>query len=140
MQTLSLPETNEAQVLIEATQVLLDLGFALDETSSALGVLVGSKQRDATEAGQVAAAIALSVVSALLLVPVQPIWDRDQTIRVNLVTKPLGGARGTELRVTFERRVTTNQGQSRFEALEDPAMYREFLNLMQQNSVAGGRT
>ncbi|HZH45455.1 MAG TPA: hypothetical protein VEY31_02360, partial [Roseococcus sp.] len=82
MQTLSLPETNEAQVLIEATQVLLDLGFALDETSSALGVLVGSKQRDATEAGQVAAAIALSVVSALLLVPVQPIWDRDQTIRV----------------------------------------------------------
>lgn len=140
MQTLTVPDVPEAQLLRDATQVLLDLGFAIEESSSEFGVLVGGKQRDATEAGQVAAAIAITVVAALFLVAVVPAWDQDQTIRATVTTRPLAASQGATLRITFERRVTNNQGGSRYEALGTPELYQEFFTLLRQGISSGART
>lgn len=140
LQTLVVPVADEGRVLRDATQVLLDLGFAIDESSAPYGVVVGSKQRDAREAGQVAAAIAVTVVTALFLVPVIPTWDQDQTIRATVTTRPAAGQEATLLRVSFERRVRNNQGGSRFEPLQTPAMYQEFFGLVRQGMSLGERT
>ena len=137
MQTLRIPIQQEAELLRDATQVLLDLGFAIEESSAELGVLVGSKSRDATEAGEVAAAIALTLVAALFLVAVIPSWDEGQVIRSTLSTRPIRASQETEIRITFERRVTTNQGRSRFEELNQPELYREFFSLLRQSQARG---
>ena len=139
MQTASFSNVPERRVLQDSTQVLQDLGFSIDESSADLGLLAGSKDRDATEAGEVAAAIALTVIAAVFLVAVVPSWDERQTIRATLSTRPLADRSSAEIRVSFERRVTTNQGVSRFDSIEDPALYAEFFQLLRQSLATMGR-
>jgi hypothetical protein len=69
--------------------------------------LVASKQRDATETGQIARAVTVAVIGTLLGVHTQPTWDKEQTIFVTLVTNPIQNAKQTEVRVTFDRRIST---------------------------------
>jgi hypothetical protein len=81
---------------------------------------VGSKDRDATEAGQVAGAVMMAVLFGVST----PIDDK-QKIRASLVTRPVGGK--TNLRVTFQRLVWNTHGQvSRSESIEDPKIYQDF--------------
>ncbi|RVT99572.1 hypothetical protein EOD42_05690 [Rhodovarius crocodyli] len=136
-QTMPIDRISDEVLLREATQVLLDLGFALDESSVPLGVLAGSKSRDAREAGQVAAAVAVTIVAAMFLVAVVPTWDERQTIYVTLTTQPIPGSNQMNLRVSFERRVETNQGGSRYEQLNDPQLYQEFFNQLRQGLARG---
>ncbi len=126
---------DERQLLADATQVLQDLGFSVDESAPQMGVLAGSKNRDATEAGQVAAQIALTVVAAAFLVAYVPTWDTDQTIRATLTTRPLPGSRQILLRAWFERIVRNNQGHARVEPLLMPDMHREFFQAL-RNGIA----
>lgn len=114
---------NEADILSASAGVLQDLGFNLDESESELGVIVASKDRSAVEAGQVAAAIMIS-----LFTNVQQSYDRKQKIRVSLVSRPYGdSAKRTAVRVTFQRLVWDNEDKlSRAEILDDSAMYQEF--------------
>lgn len=106
----------EERVLVEASQVLQDLGFTIEESAPRYGVIAGSKDRDAVESGQVAGQIALTVGLALLGVHYSPVWDTDQVIRTTLSTAPAAGGQ-TTLRVSFERIVTDNHGISRAEEL-----------------------
>ncbi|MBG0789680.1 MAG: hypothetical protein H0S80_04190 [Desulfovibrionaceae bacterium] len=53
MQTRQFDTGDAEAVLVASNAVLQDLGFNLDETSVELGVVVGSKHRDATNGGQV---------------------------------------------------------------------------------------
>jgi hypothetical protein len=99
----------EERLLAEASQVLQDLGFTIEESAPRYGVLAGSKDRDAVESGQVVGQIALTVGLALLGVRYDPVWDTDQIIRTTLSTAPAGGGQ-TTLRVSFERIVTEQQG------------------------------
>lgn len=115
-QTERFPVTSEERLLGEATQVLQDLGFTIEESAPRYGVLAGSKNRDATETGQVVGQIALSLGLALLGVSHTPVWDTDQVIRATLTSQKLG-ARDAALRVSFERIVTDTQGNSRVEEL-----------------------
>jgi hypothetical protein len=115
-QTIMLSGVSERDLLIEATQVLQDLGFTIEESAARFGVLAGSKDRDATEAGQVAGQIALMIGLALLGAQYNPVYDTDQVIRATLTTNPVG-ASDASLRVSFERIVTNNQGISRAEEL-----------------------
>lgn len=117
-QTTRITSTSEQRVLAEITQVLQDLGFTIEESSGRYGVLAGSKDRDATEAGQVVGQLALTVGLALLGVRYNPIWDQDQIIRTTVTTRPAG--RDVDVRVSFERIITTNQGTSRVELLTEP--------------------
>ncbi len=78
-------DTNDEKMVISASaSVLQDLGFQLDESEPELGVLVGSKLRDATDAGQVTMAIFIAALGGGA-VPI----DHHQTIRVSLVTAPM---------------------------------------------------
>ncbi len=108
---------DETALLAEATQTLQDLGFTIEESAPQVGVLAGAKDRDATETGQVVGQVALTIGLALLGVSYSPVWDKDQTIRVTLTTRPLPGQRETQMRVSFERVVINNQGVARAEPL-----------------------
>jgi len=115
-QTATFFRTSEERLLVEATQVLQDLGFTIEESAPRYGVLAGSKDRNAVEAPQVVAQVALTVGLAVLGVRYNPVWDTDQVIRTTLSTRPAGASDAT-LRVSFERIVTNNQGISRVEEL-----------------------
>ncbi len=118
-QTASFTQTNEQNLLLETTQVLQDIGFTVEESVARYGVLAGSKDRDATESGQVAGQVALTIGLALLGVRYNPVWDTDQVIRTTVTTQPRG-LQEAILRVSFERIVTNNQGGSRVEQLTEP--------------------
>ena len=118
-------ETNDEAELLSASAALLqDLGFNLDESEVELGVIVGSKDRDATEADQVAA----SIVMAALLGVAMP-WDDEQKIRAAVITRKLADRKGYAVRLTMQRIVWDTQGQvSQTEPLDDPEMYQEFFS------------
>jgi len=118
---------SEERLLVEATQVLQDLGFTIEESTPRYGVLAGSKDRDATETGQVVAQVALTIGLAFLGVSYSPVWDSDQVIRTTLTTQQLS-SRESALRVSFERIVTNNQGLSRIEELSAPEFSQGFFD------------
>jgi hypothetical protein len=120
LQTRSFETSDERELLSSGASVLQDLGFSIDESESPLGVIVGSKDRDAVETGQVVGAVMVAV-----LFRVSTPIDKNQKIRASLVTRPLD--KKTNLRVTFQRVVWDTQGQiSRTESIEDPKIYQEF--------------
>lgn len=121
LQTRSFDTSDEKKLLTSGAAVLQDLGYNIDESETALGVIVGSKDRDAVEAGQVAAA----VVVALLGGGAMPI-DKNQKIRASLITHP-AGKKTTKLRITLQRTVWNTQGQiSKIQSIEDPEIYQDF--------------
>ena len=123
LQTRTFSTSNEKKLIMAGAGVLQDLGFAIDESETKLGVIVGSKDRDAVEAGQVAAAIFV----ALLGGGAMPI-DNNQKIRASLVTRSKG-KKETNLRITLQRIVWNTQGQvSRTESIEDVQIYQEFFS------------
>lgn len=114
---------DQNKILAAVAGVLQDLGFGLDESESQLGLVVGSKKRDATSAGQVAGAVLL----ALLGGGATPI-DKEQLIRASVVVQPSQANPSTILvRVTFQRVITNTQGdETRREAIIDPEIYKGF--------------
>ena len=84
LQTRKFDTANYAAMLSAAAGVFQDLGFTLDESEYTLGVLVGSKQRDATNAGQVAGAILIAALGG----GSTPI-DSHQVIRASMVMREL---------------------------------------------------
>jgi len=119
---------DEPALLAAAAQTLQDLGFTISESSSEVGVLVASKQRDAEEAGQVAAQVALTLVALLFLVPYEPVWDKDQNIAVSVVTTPIENSRQIEVRASFDRQIRDTKGQVRAELIDDPEIYKQFFD------------
>jgi hypothetical protein len=62
------------------------------------------------------------------------VMDRDQRIRIALVLRHLPGQAGTIARVTMQRVVMNTDNQmTRIETLDDPALYREFFNMLSQS-------
>ena len=121
MQTRRFDTRDELRLLQAGAAVLQDLGFNLDESETSLGVIVGSKSRDATDGGQVASML---VLGALLGTEVT--YDMVQNIKASLVTRPVGPG-GTNARVTFQRVVLNTRNEvARIESLEDPKLYQEF--------------
>lgn len=135
LQTRRFETTDFKTMLSAASAVLQDLGFSLDETEVALGVIVGSKQRDATSGLQMAGAI-----FAALLGVYTPV-DKSQDIRVSMVMRELtvrdNGQRipfGQSLvRVTFQRIIYTTDNQARVrELIHEPELYKEFFEKLSQ--------
>ncbi len=113
---------NEAELLSASAALLQDLGFNLDESEVDLGVIVASKERDATEADQVAASILLAVLFGVAMP-----WDDVPKIRAAIITRHLEDRNGFAVRLTMQRIVWDTQGQvSETEPLDDPEMYKEF--------------
>jgi len=129
---------DETTLLVEATAVLQDLGFTIEESAPRLGVLAGAKDRDATEVGQVAGQVALTVGLALLGVRYNPVWDKDQLIRVTLATLPLRSEGAVQMRVSFERIVINNQGLARAERLDAPEFSTGFFEQVRKGLASRG--
>ena len=81
LQTRRFETTNNKAMLAAASAVLQDLGFTLEESEVNLGVLTGSKQRDASSGAQMAGAVFASLLGVNTSV------DSRQTIRVSLVMR-----------------------------------------------------
>ncbi len=123
LQTRSFDTSSEKKLLVAGAGVLQDLGYNIDESETDLGVIVGSKDRDATETKQVAGAVLIAALSGVS-VPI----DKNQKIRASLITYPTG-KKTTKLRVTFQRIVWNTRGQvSKIQSIEDPHIYQEFFD------------
>jgi hypothetical protein len=121
LQTRSFDTSDEMQLLSAGAGVLQDIGFAIDESETHLGLIVGSKDRDAVESGQVAGAI----VMAVLFGAYTPI-DKNQKIRASLVTRE-NGAKKINVRITVQRLIWDTTGKlSRIESVEDADIYQQF--------------
>lgn len=126
LQTRKYEGITEADILAASAGVIQDLGFNIDESETKLGVIVGSKERDATEAGQVAAAVLVALLGGGVMA-----IDKNQKLRVSLVVRPTheGDDKKHFVRVTFQRMVWNTQGQiTRIEGLDQPEMYQEFFD------------
>lgn len=82
LQTRKFDTTNYEAMLSAAAAVFQDLGFTLEESEYTLGVIVGSKQRDATHAGQVAGAILIAALGGGATA-----IDSHQVIRASMVMR-----------------------------------------------------
>ena len=128
LQTRSFATKDEKQLLIAGAGILQDLGYNIDESETKLGVIVGSKDRDATEAGQVAGAILIAVLGGGS-VPI----DKNQKIKASLITFPAKG-KATNLRITIQRIVWNTAGQvSKTQSIEDPEIYQDFFTKLSKS-------
>ena len=115
-------------ILNAAAAVFQDLGFNIDESETDLGVIVCSKKRDATSAGQIAGAIILGLFSGVA-VPV----DKHQLIRVSLITCPIS-EKSIAVRVTFQRIIYNTYNQvTKAESIKDPELYQQFYEKLSQS-------
>lgn len=124
LQTRKFDTQKEGDVLSACAALLQDLGFTLDESETELGMLLGSKERDATDAGQVTAMIFV----ALLGGGAMPI-DSVQKMRASVITRLNEDGTSMLVRVTFQRVVWNTQGQvTTSESMNDPEIYQEFFS------------
>jgi hypothetical protein len=129
MQTRRFETPDEKMILFAVSGLLQDLGFNLDESETRVGLVVGSKRRDATEADQVALAIFAAVFGVY-----SPI-DEVQVLRASVVTRPVGeNSQNIAVQVTFQRIVwDTNNRVSKAESLKDPMQFQEFFEKLSKS-------
>lgn len=125
LQTRYFDTNDEQKILVSSAGLLQDLGFNIDESETELGFILGTKDRDATDAGQIAGAI---VMAALL--GVYTPTDDHQKMKACVITHPAGeNDERLAARVTFQRIVWNTQGQiSKREGILDPEIYQEFFS------------
>lgn len=130
MQTRRFGTKDEEKLQRASAQVLQDLGFQIDESETKLGIIVASKSRDATEAGQVVGAILIALLARGASTPI----DKLQKIRASLVTKTVDNGSDTIVRVTMQRTVWNTANQiSKNERINDPKVYQEFFDKLGQS-------
>jgi hypothetical protein len=133
IETRRFDDAEPLKLLGSATAALQDLGYTVTESAPAAGVVVGSKQRDAEEAGEVAGQIALTIAMAALGAAYVPTWDKTQSIHLTLVVSPVGHSRSQDVRVSFDRYITNNHGELwRTELITDPLIYQQFYDRLNQ--------
>lgn len=145
---------SEKELLSASNNVLQDMGFNLDESNMPLGVIVASKSRDATEAGQIAGAMFMAFMFGANAAS----YDKVQKIRASLVTKPASTNNPIEVdiktkpgkqikfdqkvelpnsyvvRVTFQRMVWNQKGVlTKIEGINEPEIYQEFFDKLSKS-------
>jgi hypothetical protein len=124
LETRKFDTRDERALLVAAAGLLQDMGYTIEESETKLGLIVGSKERDATDAGQVTGAVIMALLGSD--VP----YDSQQQIRASLVTRPSPSSPShTLLRATFQRLVWNNKGVLwKREPIHDAAIYVEFFD------------
>jgi hypothetical protein len=118
---------SEKELLTASNSVLQDMGFNLDESAMPLGLIVASKNRDATNMARKVASVVFAAFGKDLD------YEKDQKIRASLVTKPATG-NGFIVRVTFQRVVWDQKGrQVKNEQVSDPMIYQEFFDKLSKS-------
>ena len=165
LQTRKYEGISEADLLSASTGVIQDLGFIIDESETNLGLIVGSKDRDAPpdaaqrhkRTGQVLGGIIMTGLAgaAILagdkdsaedfideipdkLVPV----DDYQKLWASIVIRPTSedDDKIHYVRVTFQRIVWDTEGKiSKQETLNEPEMYQKFFDLLSKSVFLEGK-
>lgn len=121
---------DEEKIISASAAVLQDLGFTLDESETKLGLVVGSKERDAKEKSQVFWATLATAFSSNQYggyTNYYDMIDHTQKIQACVVTKPSLAEKKMTVRVTFQRVVWNKLGQiNRIESIADPQLYQGF--------------
>ena len=125
LQTRYFDTNDEQKILVSSAGLLQDIGFHIDESETNLGFILGTKVRDATDAGQIAGAVVMAALFGVYMPT-----DDHQKMRACVVTHPLGQAKDRiAVRVTFQRIVWNTQGQvSKKEGIVTPEIYQEFFS------------
>jgi hypothetical protein len=136
---------DEQRLLAAGASVLQDLGFAIDESETRLGIVVASKERSAVNDAEVATQYLLVFLSILALTPTSATYAKRQDVRVSLVTRPVPGiAAGTDatlVRITFQRSVFDNHDRlQRMEAVSGPELYQQFFDRLSQGVFLEGQS
>lgn len=124
-------ETNDQQKILQsAVGLLQDDGFTIQEIQSDLGIVLGSKNREAVETDQVAGAIIVAVIFGVSI-PV----DKEQLMNASIaVSEAPSDPNSTIVRVTFSRLVwNTANAISKAERLEEPEMYQQFFSRLSKS-------
>lgn len=117
--------SDEKSVIASAAGALQDMGFTLDESETPLGVIVASKDRDATNGGQVFAATFVTLLTGSG--DSFNHLDKTQKIRASVVTRKNEEGNKTIVRVTFQRIIWDTSGVlSKLETLNEPGLYSGF--------------
>lgn len=121
-------DTTDQTLLLRASAgVLQDLGFTLEDSASNAGFVLGAKDRSAIEGQEVAAQLLLAILVAAAGGHPDPTWDRNQKIRVSVVTRPAREKKGIIVQVTFQRVVWNTKDQvSNVESINEPKIYQGF--------------
>lgn len=129
LQTRFYEAEDEIALISSGIGVLQDMGYSIDETEKDAGLVTASKNVDATNAGQVAAAIFVALVGGGSMA-----IDKEQKIKVSFVSKPSDSRDGYLARATFQRIVWNSQGQiSVAETLKTPELYTEFFDKLSKS-------
>ena len=131
---------SEVDILSASAGVLQDLGFNIDESETKLGLIVGSKVRDATEIGQEV----WWWTKALLLrwTAFTDETDDYQKFRASVVIRPISedNDKTHYVRVTFQRIVwDTADKISKQETLNEPEIYQEFFDRLSKSVFLEGQ-
>lgn len=127
--------TLENEQLVQASAATLqDLGFTVGQVSREFGVLVGSKDRDAKEAGQVAVQVVLVFLAAFGGNTHTATYDETQKINVSILVSQID-EKSSQVRVFFDRHITNNHGQLwKADLITDAAIYQQFFEKLSQSA------
>ena len=130
MQTRRFDGISEADLLAACAGVLQDLGFNLDESEAALGLIVASKERSAYEPAQ---ATMKGLLDLLFSLDIE--IDKEQRIRASLVSRPVPSVSNSfQVRVTFQRIVWNTANEiSKREELNEPELYQQFFERLSKS-------
>lgn len=129
MQSRIFETRHEQKVLAASAATLQDLGFTLDESETQLGVIVASKDADASNKTQVAL-----VTTAMILGALGGTYDSRtygelddvQKVRASLVVQK-ASPKTVSVRITFQRIVWNKNKQiSKMQTLNDEKLYQGF--------------
>ncbi len=120
---------DEIAILSAGIAVLQDMGYSVVETEKNAGLITASKNVDATDGGQVAAAVFVALLGGGAMA-----IDKEQKINVSLVTNRSKNKEGYLARVTFQRFIWNTQGQlTRAETIQTPELYEEFFGKLSKS-------
>ncbi len=129
-------DTNDEEMILSACAgILQDLGFSIDESETKLGFLFGTKDRDATDATQVAAAVVLALLGGASMA-----IDKNQKFKIAIVVSPNSSGNKIRVRATFQRIVwNTNNQVTKAETMSDPEIYQEFFSKLSKSVFLEGQ-
>ena len=132
---------SEVDILSASAGVLQDLGFNLDESETKLGLIVGSKERDATEIGQEVWWWTKALLTYGYTWLLGDETDDYQKFKASVVIRPISkdNDKTHYVSVTFQRIVWDTANKiSKQETLDAPEIYREFFDRLSKSVFLEG--
>jgi hypothetical protein len=134
MQSRSFNTLDKDSLVQASSATLQDLGFTVGEVSKEYGVLVGSKERDAKEAGQVTVQVVLVLLAALGGNTHTATYDETQKINVTILINQIDD-KSSQVRVFFDRHITNNLGQLwKADLITDAEIYQQFFGKLSKSA------